>query len=340
MRHLARWTVLALIVAAADPARGQPLTPVSIHTMNDVHNNGAAVGFGGSAYVYGGDRGGSKTQVLERYNAAADTWTRLADTPPAVSGFGKFALSGGLYLVGGEGPPAVFHDEVYRYDVATNAWAQMADFPTRIWDPCTVVNDGKAYAIGGRHTYGGTYDHVYVYSEAGDSWSAVAPLPVSLFLTHPVGYGGEIWLFGGYHKPDEPSGTLLTEIRVYDPAANAWRTEGSTPVTLSYPAAAVWHDRIWVFSPGVHNPSTGGTDPNPYAYEFDPATDTWTTHEFTPPVAWGPHNGVPIVDGWAYFTRASGGTAAFKVAVPEPATLMLLAAAAPALIRRRRRRVP
>ena len=222
--------------------------------------------------------------------------------------------------------------------MAANAWSRMADFPTRIWDPCHVVNDGTAYLIGGRHTYGGTYEHVYVYDEAGDSWSPAAPLPVSLMMTQPASYGGEIWLFGGYHKPDEPTGTVLTDIRVYNPTADAWCSEGHMPVALYNPVAAAWQDRIWVFAPGVSNPTTGGTDPNPYAYEFDPATGAWTTHEFTPPVPWGPLSGVPIVDGWAYFTQASAGAAAFKVAVPEPAALMVLALGKPALIRRRRRR--
>ena len=69
------------------------------------------------------------------------------------------------------------------------------------------------------------------------------------------------------------------------------------PVTLSHPMAVTWEDRIWVFSPGVPNPTTGGTDPNPWAYEFDPASGSWTPHAFTPPVEWGPLNGVPVVDG-------------------------------------------
>ena len=337
MERFLQMSLLAMIaVAVAATAQGQPLSPVVIHNTNDVHANGANVGANGAVYVYGGDRGGSKTQALERYDAVGNTWTQLASTPPALSGFGKFALGGGLYLVGGEGPPGFFRDEVYRYDVTAGTWTQKSDFPTRIWDPCHVVNDGKAHLIGGRHTYGGTYNHVYAYDETLDTWGPVAPLPVSLMMSQPASYGGEIWLFGGYHKPSEPSGTLLTDIRVYNPTADAWRSEGNMPVTLSHPTAVTWEDRIWVFSPGVPDPSTGGTDPNPYAYEFDPATGAWTPHAFTPPVEWGPLNGVPVVDGWVYFTQAAGGAAAFRVAVPEPTGLLLLAVGVAELLRRRR----
>lgn len=81
---------------------------------------------GGALYAAGGGATGHGTlRSCERYDPAANAWTRIADLPEPRYCLALACLRGGLYAVGGLGadhqassaPP-------WRYDAVADAWVE------------------------------------------------------------------------------------------------------------------------------------------------------------------------------------------------------------------------
>jgi N-acetylneuraminic acid mutarotase len=102
---------------------------------------------GSYAYLLGGALNTGQNDVW-RYNAAQDTWERVADAPDAFSMTSHFVLNGKGYIANGIGNSA--GNEVWEYDPSTNTWRDhysMGHYG-RYGGFAFVVN-GKAYAGGG-----------------------------------------------------------------------------------------------------------------------------------------------------------------------------------------------
>lgn len=319
------------------------LTALQLPSMNVQHFNGGSVAWNSRLYVWGGvNSAGAMGQQLEIYNPEANAWSWGASLPMQSQGMGEFLLDGRIYSVGGEGPPASFHNNVYRYDPNTDAWAALNPFPRNTWDTEFVVCDGKAYSFGGRTGYGGTYGDCWQYSPAGDTWTREANMLTSVMLAGHAAFGGKIYVFGGTHKTSESQSQSIREIQVYDPSLNGWQDGNDMPWLLGDIRAAVCGEAIWLFAGSRYDDAQGKWVANECAYEYRPATDEWLTHGLGIPSRYPRANEAPVIDGWAYLTNlltASGDlhtSEAYRVAVPEPATLALLALGGLAMIRRRR----
>lgn len=336
-------TIFVISFALQGAALGGSLVGELISPMSVPHNNAAAAACDGKLYVWGGvSTGGGRTSVLEAYDPSTNTWTTRADSPAAAAGLGAFALGGRLYSVGGEGPGnAQFRNTVDRYDPASNSWTSMGNFPVNTWDPLSAVCAGKGYVFSGRHGYGPSYEHVYQYDETGDSWVQKADMLLSVRTTACVTLDGKIWVFGGLHSISEPDDFWTRKVQVYDPAADSWTyCDSDTPVMFSWSQAVVYDEKVWLFTARKMDVS-GNWVPNTMAYIFDPETETWDSCEFSPPVKTDYMNPVVLIDDYAYFTQtfdqqSNYSTTAWRVQIPEPATLSLLAVGGLVLIRRRR----
>jgi N-acetylneuraminic acid mutarotase len=166
-----------------------------------------AVGCGGSAvisgklYVFSGcTRSSTGAQVaaglLHRYDPSTNLWTELRSAPephfqPAVG-----AISGRLYVVGGNNGAGVAIGRLDVYDPATNMWTTRAAMPTSRVAAAGVVAGGKLHVIGGRN--GTTYlNTVQAYNPATNSWVVEATMPTARAAFGAGAISNLIYAIGG-----------------------------------------------------------------------------------------------------------------------------------------------
>ncbi len=128
-----------------------------------------AVSDGKVLYAVGGRRdldASQSTAALQRYDPAANTWSKLADMPATRGGLGAAYADGRIYAVGGETANSA-QNVVESFDVAAGSWTSDAALPHGVHGLGVAVVNGILYAIGGA-------------TEAGHSNSTDAVLGLSL----------------------------------------------------------------------------------------------------------------------------------------------------------------
>jgi N-acetylneuraminic acid mutarotase len=143
---------------------------------------GSAV-IGGKLYVFGGctstsTGGQTAAKLLQRYDPSTNSWAPLPSAPamhfqPAVG-----AISGKLYVAGGNNGSGTAVGRLDVYDPGTNSWSTKAMMPTARVAAGAAVMGGKLHVIGGRN--GGTYlNAVESYDPMTNTWTPRAALPTA-----------------------------------------------------------------------------------------------------------------------------------------------------------------
>jgi N-acetylneuraminic acid mutarotase len=86
--------------------------------------------------------------ALERYDPAADSWTRLAAMPKAAGSVGATFVAGRVIAVGGEGVTTAA-DTVQAFDVRRRAWSRLPALPRARHGLAVTTLGNSLYAIGG-----------------------------------------------------------------------------------------------------------------------------------------------------------------------------------------------
>jgi N-acetylneuraminic acid mutarotase len=124
-------------------------------------------------YAIGGrDANGDPTDVAERYDAVADTWTVLAPLPePRDHAAAVYDGEGHILVIGGAGVSGNPQTSVFSYDLANGIWSTIASQPTALQGQAAVLGaNGRAYVLGGS-TGSSETDAVYVYDPSIGEWS-------------------------------------------------------------------------------------------------------------------------------------------------------------------------
>jgi N-acetylneuraminic acid mutarotase len=143
---------------------------------------GSAV-IGGKLYVFGGctstsTGGQTAAKLLQRYDPSTNSWAPLPSAPamhfqPAVG-----AISGKLYVAGGNNGSGTAVGRLDVYDPGTNSWSTKAMMPTARVAAAAAVMGGKLQVIGGRN--GSTYlNTVESYDPMTNTWTPRAALPTA-----------------------------------------------------------------------------------------------------------------------------------------------------------------
>jgi N-acetylneuraminic acid mutarotase len=165
---------------------------------------GAAVGYNGRLYVFGGERG---TTVAEAavFDPAADRWTELAPMPTARNHMAAAALRGRIHVVGGRPGNLAVHE---AYDPATNSWTAKSPMPTARSGIAVAAIGEFMHAFGGegnRASPLGIFSNHEAYNVDLDEWTLLAPMPVPRHGIGAAVVGNRIYLPGG--SPVEGFGT-------------------------------------------------------------------------------------------------------------------------------------
>jgi N-acetylneuraminic acid mutarotase len=154
----------------------------------------SAVTLDGFIYLVGGQ--GTDDTALQRYDPAADKWTRLAPLSMRRDHTVAVALEGKIWALGGRLGVGSAFDTVEVYDPATDTWsAGPSMLDTRSGFGAAVI-DGRIYAAGGEILIQPVFvrDTAEVYDPATKQWSYKAKLPTPL---HGTGAGAWDGKFGG-----------------------------------------------------------------------------------------------------------------------------------------------
>lgn len=239
----------------------------------------------GRIYVPGGwGNGYDQSTVLEMYDPATDTWTKLADLPFHVNHHATAVYNNALYIFGPEAA-------ALRYEPTTNTWEELAPMPEERWAGATAVLADYIYFIGGSSSS----SDLLRYDPNSDSWVRLAPLLQAREHTQAVALNGQLYALGGRWDRG------LNSVERYDPATNTWTRAPSMNQPRSGFGAAVWGGKIVV---------AGGELISPLAIIntieiFDPEQNHWAMAEVTMPM---PLHGLPIaiIDDELYLLGGSG----------------------------------
>lgn len=133
-----------------------------------------------------------------------------------------------------------------------------------------VVANNRLYLIGGRGL-----KPVNEYNPITRSWQALSNTPIEMHHFQPVLLNGSVYLVGGFEccYPNEPS---LTNIHIYDPAADSWSVGPAIPQARRRGgnAAVERNGKIYILGGNTLGHNGGAVA---WFDEYDPLTNIWTT---------------------------------------------------------------
>ncbi|MFW9998387.1 MAG: Kelch repeat-containing protein [Candidatus Odinarchaeota archaeon] len=252
-----------------------------------------------------------QTSVAEKYDPAANTWTRCTDMPTTRHGLVAAAVDGIIYTIGGwDGDREL--PTVEAYDPATDTWTTKASMPTARSFPAIVVVDGITYVIGG---YFGpkVVSVVEAYDPAADKWTTKTDMPTARSESAACVIDGRIYVSSGGTKCNEIASDFgpVPTVEVYNPATDTWAQASDMPRTRMVHSASVVDGKMYIIG-GVD--FIGGELPSTVDV-YDPATDAWTTAADLPTTRSGHAAGV--VDGRIYVIGGFNGPGTPALSIVE-----------------------
>lgn len=226
-------------VRAYDPQRAEWTTKTNLPIgLFDLKANR----LGDKVYVFGGYNGNGFESAVQAYDPATDTWTQHAAMPTRRYIFTSEVVAGKAYLIGGHGPTDGDADAWQHFNTVEifdpeEGWARGAPAPYAIAGAASCSLDERIFVFGGD-----LGNKTSVYNVSSNSWSTAAPPPTARNAHQCVRVENLFYLIGGR---DGTSSVDLVEI--YDPEADAWRTDGHISTPRQWFGAAALDDKIYVF---------------------------------------------------------------------------------------------
>jgi uncharacterized repeat protein (TIGR03803 family) len=124
------------------------------------------------------------------------------------------------------------------------------------------ATDGKVTVTTGTTTLSSTQNFI-----VHNTWIKGKAMPTGTVFSSAAVLNGEVYVIGG----DNASGTVLSDVQIYNPSTNAWSTGTPLPTATDSTSAAVVNNILYVFG---GSPSSGGATNAVWAY--DPSTKKWS----------------------------------------------------------------
>ena len=227
-------------------------------------------------YVFGGTDGEGGTGFpASAYDVASDTWLPGPDC--RASGFdangiakigNRFYFTGGYTYVETETTLRATQVCDYRHGGLT----QKADLPIFSAQGVSGAIDGKLYVLPGfcsgelwplnpAFCEQETSRRFYRYDPGTNTWQSRAAAPHSHRLGAAAVLGGKFYVAGGFTGGGADELTPVSDLDVYDPKTNTWKTLAPVP-TAGRAVGAPLQGKLFVVTDG-------------HAYVYNPATNTW-----------------------------------------------------------------
>lgn len=206
-----------------------------------------------------------------KYNSLTNTWTQIGSFPGNNIGYSEgFAINGKGYVAIGQSTTSIA--DVWEFDPATSNWTQKASFPIGgRTEAASFVIGNKAYIVSGSGPTRIYNNDLYEFDPAANTWTQKASVPA------PGGWGRAGFSIGnmGYLCTGTDSLNSSLSLYEYDPANNSWTQKANFP--------GIGRMRGTSFSVNGKGYVGGGIDPINGTvsltdfYEYNPASNTWTT---------------------------------------------------------------
>ncbi|HEX3357540.1 MAG TPA: kelch repeat-containing protein [Tepidisphaeraceae bacterium] len=173
------------------------------------------------------------TNIVYKYNAATQTWTKAQALPSARGAGGAGIVNGKLYIFGGFSTTQNKDvSESYVLDLSNQSagWKPVANLPNSRNHLGGIVVNGMIYAIGGQHQIqdqSAMVNEVDRYDPVTNKWTKVASLPVNLshYNASTVLYNRYIITVGGENPHNVPKPYVFA----YDTVMNKWASLTNLP---------------------------------------------------------------------------------------------------------------
>ncbi len=195
-------------------------------------------------YVIGGQRDGTASAAVDRYDPQTDRWVKLTDKPTAVSHARAVALRGLIFVPGGEDSTGAVTDRLEIYDPREQRWYNGPALPEPRSRYALAAWEGQLYLIGG---WDGTSirDEVFVYDPVRERWDAGPPLPQPRRYAGAAVAGGRLYIVGGEGQ-DGP----LRDSAWLEPGNDPdrrWIAKAPLPQAIARPAAIGLSSTLLIF---------------------------------------------------------------------------------------------
>jgi DNA-binding CsgD family transcriptional regulator len=157
----------------------------------------AVTNYENQIYAIGGETTAGISNIIEKYDPQANTWTDLTHKPTPVTDISAVTIGGLIYVPGGRLASGLPTDVNEIYDPRSNQWSQGSPLPKPISAHALAVFEGRMYLFGG---WDGNHilNDAYVYDYHNNSWSAIPPMPTSRSYAGAGVVGGKIFIIGGW----------------------------------------------------------------------------------------------------------------------------------------------
>ncbi|WP_407344421.1 kelch repeat-containing protein [Pengzhenrongella phosphoraccumulans] len=259
------------------------------------------VAYNGELFVFGGQQTGiTQTARSDRFNPATDTWTRIRDLPELITHAPVVADGTTLWILGGyvglnqkDSSP-----RVWKYDTVTDTYSPGPPLPAARGAGGGVVVGRQLHYFTGAVRMDSTGakvqdfpDHWVLNLDGGTTWTASTPVPNPRNHVGTVLLNNKVYLIGGQHGEAEAQ-TPQVEVDAFDVTTSTWTRVADLPVARGHISAScfVWNGKILVVGG-----STLGATASKTLYEYDPATNVWTTRTDLPEALRSPVS--ELIDG-------------------------------------------
>jgi N-acetylneuraminic acid mutarotase len=180
------------------------------------------------------------------YDPGTNKWARIADIPEALTHAQPVVVGNEVWLPSGD--PGVSNgqifgtEKVFIYNTVTNTWRMGPSLPAKRAGGGAVLLDNKIHYFGGddfnRQKDQVTHWALDLNNQAA-GWKTLAPMPQARNHLSSVVYNGEIYALGGQTGYDGGS-VPRSDVFIYNPTTNTWRTGPSMPGPRSHTVNATF----------------------------------------------------------------------------------------------------